>query len=134
MRDADCTDFLRGPRLVVGEESGGHSEVPSEIGFCSHTIRGEGLLEVPDTLLDERLRDSPLVTGEPGIRSYAGAPIRTPEGLAVGALCLIDRVPRVLTDEQRRNLASLCRGLERQLVRHSCGQGRVWPRARDYRF
>ena len=91
------------------------SEVPAGIAFCSYAMRGEGILEVPDALLDERFRDSPLVTGEPYIRSYAGAPIRTPEGLAVGALCLIDRVPRVLTDEQRRNLASLCRRLERQL-------------------
>ncbi|WP_118134747.1 GAF domain-containing protein [Oceanicella sp. SM1341] len=54
--------------------------VARERSFSAHAIRGEGVFEVPDALADPRFRDSPLVTGAPGVRFYAGAPLRTAEG------------------------------------------------------
>ena len=61
------------------------------VAFCNHAIRGTGVMEVPDTTLDERFADSPLVTGEPRIRFYAAAPIIMPEGECVGTVSVIDR-------------------------------------------
>ena len=78
-----------------------------DISFCSWTIPEDGLLVVEDALEDERYRANPLVTGDPHMRFYAGAPLTMPGGLNVGVLCLIDRVPRSLTPQQRNVLAEL---------------------------
>lgn len=63
-------------------------------------------MAIPDATLDPRFADNPLVTGEPGIRSYAGAPLCTPDGYNVGALCAIDTVPRTFSDDQLGILTS----------------------------
>jgi PAS domain S-box-containing protein len=79
-----------------------------DISFCTHAIRGEDVMVVPDATLDPRFAENPLVTGEPHIRFYAGAPLITPSGFHVGTLCLNDSVPRVpLTGEEKANLADL---------------------------
>jgi PAS domain S-box-containing protein len=83
-------------------------ETPREVAFCAHTIMDDGLFEVTDAQADARFADNPLVTDQ-HIRFYAGAPLRTPEGHNVGALCVMDRVPRELTDIQREALATLGR-------------------------
>ena len=91
------------------------SETPRDISFCGHAIARHELFEVPDTLADERFSDNPLVTGAPDIRFYAGTPLVTPEGFALGTLCVIDQVPRRLAKAQRDALESLGRQVVRQL-------------------
>lgn len=91
------------------------SETARSVAFCAHTIRQRGILVVPDARGDARFRDNPLVTGEPHIRFYAGAPLVTPEGDAIGSMCVVDSVPRTLTDDQLHALDALRRQAEAQL-------------------
>lgn len=81
--------------------------VPLDAAFCPHTIRQRGVLEIPDTHLDPTFANSPLVLGEPHIRFYAGAPLLSKAGHALGALCVIDRKPNRLSDDQRADLVRL---------------------------
>lgn len=87
------------------------TETPRRVAFCDHTIRGNGPLVVDDATADSRFHDNPLVTGEVGIRFYAGAPIHTIDSAGerhpIGALCVIDMAPRSLNEEGRRALAHL---------------------------
>ena len=85
----------------------GARETPRDIAFCSHAMHGEEIFEVPNAMADARFADNPLVTQSPGIRFYAGAPIRLSSGHLVGTLCVIDRVPRKLTPAQREILGQL---------------------------
>jgi two-component sensor histidine kinase len=79
-----------------------------EVAFCSRTILDTEPLVVPDATADDRFVANPLVTGEPNIRFYAGAPLVTPEGHVLGTLCVIDRLPHPeFSDEQRRLLQDL---------------------------
>ncbi|MBK6726741.1 MAG: diguanylate cyclase [Xanthomonadales bacterium] len=89
------------------------SETPREDAFCAHTILRPEAMEIGDACADERFRDNRLVLGEPLIRFYAGVPLRTGEGLALGALCVIDREPRQLDEAQRRSLQQLAQVVER---------------------
>ncbi|MBH1987345.1 MAG: EAL domain-containing protein [Burkholderiales bacterium] len=90
-------------------------ETPRSAAFCDHAIRSRHLMVVPDARLDARFADNPLVTGDPHIRFYAGAPLLTPEGHALGTLCIIDREPRQLDESQRTTLALLSRQVMAQL-------------------
>ena len=87
----------------------GVSETPRDVAFCAHAIVEGDLLEVPDARADPRFTANPLVTGEPGIRFYAGAPIELAGGVRLGTLCVIDRMPRGLSDAQRTQLRELAR-------------------------
>lgn len=92
------------------------AETPREVAFCAHAIlKPDEVLEVPDTTLDARFADSSLVTSDPHARFYAGAPLITPEGHAIGALCVIDRAPRQLNHEQSTALRVLSRHVVTQL-------------------
>jgi PAS domain S-box-containing protein len=99
-------------KSCVGLDGG---EASRNVAFCSHTILHHDLMIVNDTLLDERFSDSPFVVEEPRIRFYAGAPLITPDGYVIGSLCVIDRVPRQLTDEQCEALRTLSRQVITQL-------------------
>ncbi len=94
------------------------AETPRNQAFCAHAITApDHLLVVPDARLDTRFVDNPLVTGDPNIRFYAGAPLTTTEGSTLGALCVIDRVPRELDADQLEVLRVLGRQVMLQLER-----------------
>ena len=78
-----------------------------EESFCAHTIRQDDILMVPDSILDERCAVSPLVTGTPHIRFYAGTPLETFEGFKIGSLCVIDSKPSILSKVQQDALRVL---------------------------
>lgn len=75
--------------------------------FCNVTVEGTEVFVVEDALLDERFRDNPMVTGEPFVRFYAGAPIRIGNNVPIGALCVIDRKPRQFSETDRNRLTQM---------------------------
>ncbi|MBB5735609.1 diguanylate cyclase (GGDEF)-like protein [Xanthomonas arboricola] len=86
------------------------SETPRELSFCAHAIlEPDQVMEVGDTHLDARFVGNALVTGEPQIRFYAGAPLLTSDGIALGTLCVLDRTPRRLSVAERDALQALAR-------------------------
>lgn len=86
------------------------SETPRDIAFCTHAVVSRSLLVVPDASLDPRFATNPLVTGEKGIRFYAGAPLVAKSGHCLGTLCIFDPSPRIgLTSEQDAVLRDLAR-------------------------
>ncbi|MGF1572641.1 MAG: GAF domain-containing protein [Sumerlaeia bacterium] len=82
-------------------------ETPVEQAFCKYTILSDKLLIIPDATQDSRTAKNPLVTGNPNIRFYAGAPLVTADGFVLGSLCVIDRKPRELDDSQLEILKRL---------------------------
>jgi GAF domain-containing protein len=84
-------------------------ETPRDVAFCAHAILQSEPLIVRDALKDSRFADSALVTRAPYIRFYAGFPLASPEGFALGTLCAIDRKPRQLSAEQKQAMQSLSR-------------------------
>ncbi|KQO83990.1 diguanylate cyclase [Methylobacterium sp. Leaf90] len=91
------------------------SRTPREVSFCTHTILSDEVLVVEDAAQDERFSANPLVTGEPHIRFYAGAPLVLSPGIHLGSLCIIDRTPRSFSPEQQEQLRDLARTVVSQL-------------------
>lgn len=96
------------------------SETPRAVSFCTHTIQQRDPLIIENVLDDPRWADSPLVVGPPYVRSYAGIPLRTPEGYNVGALCAMDSRPRRFSPADIAILANfaniVCDELELRLI------------------
>ena len=91
------------------------TETSRSVSFCAHAIQGKEIFVIPDALQDERFRENPLVLDDPHLRFYAGAPLVTRDGHALGTLCIVDRVPRTFTEEQAHALDALRRQAEAQL-------------------
>ncbi|WP_417544831.1 ATP-binding protein [Marinobacter sp.] len=91
------------------------SETPRSISFCGHAILDRQPLVIEDTWEDERFCDNPLVTGAPYIRFYAGTPLHSADGHALGTLCVIDRKPHTLSEEDRQSLRDLADCAEEQI-------------------
>ena len=87
-----------------------------DVSFCAHAIHDpEHIFEITDARKDERFHDNPLVTEDPRIVFYAGSPLVSPEGHLLGTLCVIDRVSKKLSEEQKKSLAALSRQVVSQL-------------------
>lgn len=93
----------------------GVDSTPLQTSFCGTAILEDDFLLVPDATQDERFACNPLVTTEPGLRFYAGALLKSPDGFAIGTLCVLDYVPRSLTDQQQSALRRLARQVMAQL-------------------
>ena len=91
-------------------------ETSRDISFCGHAILGDEILIVEDARADARFADNPLVTSEPHIRFYAGCPIHSPDGYLIGTLCLIDRKPRCLSDEDQHTLVDCAKLVENEIL------------------
>jgi PAS domain S-box-containing protein len=99
------------------------AQMPREVGFCGACVDKGDIFVVNDALLDERFATSPVVIGEPYVRFYAGVPLKTSQGHIIGTVCVIDSVPKEITQQQIDSLRSLARLVIRQLdIRQSLGQ------------
>jgi Stage II sporulation protein E (SpoIIE)/GAF domain len=105
-------------RWWVKAEAGldGITELPRSESMCTHAVDADAVLVVRDPALDARFRDNRFVTGE-GVRFYAGEPLHTPGGAAVGVLCVFDTKPRELSEAQLETLRALADVVETELAR-----------------
>lgn len=88
----------------------GETDMRRDVSFCGHAINQLEIMVVPDAAQDERFHDNPLVTGDANVRFYAGVPLRSPGGLALGALCVLDNKPHLnFSEEDQRRLLELAR-------------------------
>lgn len=96
-------------------------ETSRDISFCAHAILQDGLFIISDARKDARFKNNPMVTGLAKIRFYAGAPLVTPDGHALGTLCVLDKKPRTLRTKQKQALRVLAHHVVSQfeLRRHS---------------
>ena len=114
-------------------------ETPREVAFCAHAIMGRDLMVVPDATADSRFADNPFVQAADGIRFYAGAPLLTAGGAALGTLCVVDHAPHWLNLDQMRALRALAKQVTellelRRLVVTDELQARPEPRAVDLAY
>jgi signal transduction histidine kinase len=97
----------RDRQWIKAEVGFGQRETPRDVSFCSHAICERDVMVVPNAVDDPRFEHNPLVTGAPGIRFYAGTPLRAFNGLPLGTLCVIDQRPRELDATHRETLLAL---------------------------
>ena len=99
----------QGRQWFKAEVGLGVRETPIDSSICAHAILQPGLFIIPDTTLDPRFADNPLVTGDPHLRFYAGALLETPEGFPLGTVCVLDYKPRELDETQKAFLRLMAR-------------------------
>lgn len=127
--------------LIDADRQWYHAEVglgvrqnPLDTAFCSHAILQDDFVEIPDMQDDARFADNPFVAGNPGARFYAGAVLRSDDGLPMGTLCVIDFHPRTLTPLQRDTLRVLSRQVMAQLdLRRALKRAEILRREVDHR-
>ncbi|HDR9052697.1 sensor domain-containing diguanylate cyclase [Burkholderia vietnamiensis] len=107
--DEDRQWFKSHPGLDAAQTS-------RDVSFCAHALLADDTMVVKDALNDDRFHDNPLVTGQPGIRFYAGRPLAAPNGAPVGTLCLIDTRPRELCADELALLGDLAHMTEREIA------------------
>ena len=91
-------------------------ETPREVAFCAHVVVLRQVLIIPDTLLDPRFAENPLVTEDPRIRFYAGYPLILPDGSCIGTLCFVDIRPRQFSDAMLRGFQDLSDIVRQEIV------------------
>lgn len=119
-----------GRQFFKAEVGLGVRETPLDTSFCAKAILEEDFLVVPDATKDSRFDCNPLVTGDPGLRFYAGALLKTDDGHAIGTVCVLDTKPHVLTELQEQTLRVLARQVMRQLELRQVLQAKI--RAEDH--
>ena len=92
------------------------NETPRDISFCGHAIHGDDVFIIPDATKDQRFADNPLVLNEPNIRFYAGYPLKSLDGSKLGTLCILDREPRSLSEEDLQTFKDLAAIVESELA------------------
>jgi diguanylate cyclase (GGDEF)-like protein len=108
------------------------TETSREVSFCSHAVLQDSTFVVEDATKDERFADNPLVTGHPDIRSYAGQPVYTADGMPIGTLCVIGTEPRSFAQPDLDTLRDLAKLVEGELQREELSDGqRKWLVERD---
>jgi diguanylate cyclase (GGDEF)-like protein len=97
--------LVEGDRQWFKAQVGGtRNEIPRELSFCAHAICQDDVFVIEDTTKDPRFSQNPFVTGDPNVRFYAGAPLRTNDGLNMGTLAVLDSKPRTLSEDDKQNL------------------------------
>lgn len=102
------------------------TETSREESFCAHAVQSGDMLVVPDATQDPRFFDNPLVTGELGLRAYAGVPLKTSEGFAVGTLCTFDQKPHAFTETELETLRDLAALAQREII--ACEMVAQWQK------
>jgi GAF domain-containing protein len=92
------------------------TETPRSVSFCSRAIQEDKPLVIPNATLDPRFMDNELVTGEFGLRFYAGVPIKTPDNYVLGTICILDKKPREFLKNDEEELINFAKLIELELV------------------
>lgn len=111
-----AVSFLAGDRQYL-KSVAGHlpANLPRDVTFCDHTIRGAAALIVGDAMEDDRFKTSPLVREDPRFRFYAGRPLRGPGGWNIGTFCILDQQPRTFNTEQESILEALTERAQQEI-------------------
>jgi GAF domain-containing protein len=108
-------------QLLLSRQGLEATETPHSVSFCTHAILTSTVFVVPDARKDDRFRRNPLVAGEPFIRFYAGAPLTYGAEVRLGALCLIDRKPRIFSRGEQAELMMLADAVVSIIVARAMG-------------